>query len=236
MTDAAPNRPHSSGDTSSFGFRDVDAREKVKMVRGVFDSVAANYDLMNDLMSGGVHRLWKDAAAAKLNPRPGEVILDVAGGTGDMARRYAKMARAAQRRRGLEELQGIGGDPANQVRMQRGDEMPAALSRQLGGLLARRVEILTVFDDFGAAGAHRRILFRRVAQRYQNLQRHAGLSRGHRQADAVIAAGGADHAGQSWLAPEQLMHVEQAAANLECTGRRVVFVLDPDFAAEALRQ
>ena len=98
--------------------------------------------------------------------------------------------------------------------MQRGDEMPAALSRQLGGLLARRVEILTVFDDFGAAGAHRRILFRRVAQRYQNLQRHAGLSRGHRQADAVIAAGGADHAGQSWLAPEQLMHVEQAAANL----------------------
>ncbi len=100
MTDASPNRPHSSGDTSSFGFRDVDAREKVKMVRGVFDSVAANYDLMNDLMSGGVHRLWKDAAAAKLNPRPGEVILDVAGGTGDMARRYAKMARAAQRRRG----------------------------------------------------------------------------------------------------------------------------------------
>ena len=85
--------PHSSGDTSSFGFRDVDAREKVRMVRGVFDSVASNYDLMNDLMSGGVHRLWKDAAAAKLNPRPGETILDVAGGTGDMARRYSKMAR-----------------------------------------------------------------------------------------------------------------------------------------------
>ena len=92
--------PHSSGDTSSFGFRDVDAREKVRMVRGVFDSVASNYDLMNDLMSGGVHRLWKDAAAAKLNPRPGETILDVAGGTGDMARRYSKMARRAQQRRG----------------------------------------------------------------------------------------------------------------------------------------
>ena len=100
MTDAAPNRPHSSGDSSSFGFRDVDAREKVRMVRGVFDSVASNYDLMNDLMSAGVHRLWKDAAAAKLNPRPGETILDVAGGTGDMARRYSKMARAAQARRG----------------------------------------------------------------------------------------------------------------------------------------
>ena len=70
------------------------------MVRGVFDSVASSYDLMNDLMSGGVHRLWKDAAAAKLNPRPGETILDVAGGTGDMARRYSKMARRAQERRG----------------------------------------------------------------------------------------------------------------------------------------
>ena len=86
--------------TSPFGFKDVDAREKVRMVRGVFDSVASKYDLMNDLMSAGVHRLWKDAAAAKLNPRPGEVILDVAGGTGDMARRYSRMARAAQQRMG----------------------------------------------------------------------------------------------------------------------------------------
>ncbi len=99
MTDPR-QRPHSSGDTSSFGFRDVDAKDKVRMVRGVFDSVASNYDLMNDLMSAGVHRLWKDAAAAKLNPRPGETILDVAGGTGDMARRYSKLARRAQERRG----------------------------------------------------------------------------------------------------------------------------------------
>ncbi|WP_339933565.1 class I SAM-dependent methyltransferase [uncultured Brevundimonas sp.] len=99
MTDPAT----ASGKTSSFGFRDVDATEKVRMVRGVFDSVASSYDLMNDVMSGGVHRLWKDAAAAKLNPRPGETILDVAGGTGDMARRYAKMARAAQQRRGGED-------------------------------------------------------------------------------------------------------------------------------------
>ncbi|HRO33820.1 MAG TPA: class I SAM-dependent methyltransferase [Brevundimonas sp.] len=86
--------------TSPFGFKDVEAREKVRLVRGVFDSVAGKYDLMNDLMSAGVHRLWKDAAAAKLNPRPGEVILDVAGGTGDMARRYSKMARGAQQRMG----------------------------------------------------------------------------------------------------------------------------------------
>jgi demethylmenaquinone methyltransferase/2-methoxy-6-polyprenyl-1,4-benzoquinol methylase len=100
MTDAPASPGASAGKTSSFGFRDVDATEKVRLVRGVFDSVASSYDLMNDLMSGGVHRLWKDAAAAKLNPRPGETILDVAGGTGDMARRYAKMARAAQERRG----------------------------------------------------------------------------------------------------------------------------------------
>lgn len=86
--------------TSSFGFRDVEAGEKVRLVRGVFDRVASRYDLMNDLMSGGVHRLWKDAAAARLNPRPGETILDVAGGTGDMARRYSRMARRAQERTG----------------------------------------------------------------------------------------------------------------------------------------
>lgn len=96
MTDAASP----SGKTSPFGFIDLDAPEKVRRVRGVFDSVASNYDLMNDLMSAGVHRLWKDAAAARLNPRPGETILDVAGGTGDMARRYSRMARAAQARRG----------------------------------------------------------------------------------------------------------------------------------------
>jgi len=86
--------------TSSFGFRDVEAGEKVRLVRGVFDSVADRYDVMNDLMSGGVHRLWKDMAANRLNPQPGELILDLAGGTGDMARRFSKMARKAQQRRG----------------------------------------------------------------------------------------------------------------------------------------
>jgi demethylmenaquinone methyltransferase/2-methoxy-6-polyprenyl-1,4-benzoquinol methylase len=85
---------------ATFGFRDVDPAEKPRLVRGVFDSVASRYDLMNDLMSGGVHRLWKDAVAARLNPQPGETIIDCAGGTGDMARRFAKMARAAQQRRG----------------------------------------------------------------------------------------------------------------------------------------
>ena len=89
-----------SNTSASFGFKDVDASLKAGLVRGVFDRVAKNYDIMNDLMSGGVHRLWKDAVAARLNPQPGEVIIDCAGGTGDMARRFAKMARRAQERRG----------------------------------------------------------------------------------------------------------------------------------------
>ena len=89
-----------SNTSASFGFKDVDASQKAGLVRGVFDRVAKNYDIMNDLMSGGVHRLWKDAVAARLNPQPGEVIIDCAGGTGDMARRFAKLARAAQLRRG----------------------------------------------------------------------------------------------------------------------------------------
>ena len=89
------------GETAAtFGFTDVDPAEKPGLVRDVFDRVAGRYDLMNDLMSGGVHRLWKDAAAARLNPRPGDRIIDCAGGTGDMARRFSRLARGAQRRRG----------------------------------------------------------------------------------------------------------------------------------------
>lgn len=86
--------------TASFGYRDVDPAAKPELVRGVFDRVARRYDLMNDLMSLGAHRLWKDAAAARLNPQPGETIIDCAGGTGDLARRLTKLARSAQSRRG----------------------------------------------------------------------------------------------------------------------------------------
>jgi demethylmenaquinone methyltransferase/2-methoxy-6-polyprenyl-1,4-benzoquinol methylase len=85
---------------ASFGFRDVEPAQKPGLVRGVFDRVAGRYDLMNDLMSAGVHRLWKDAVAARMNPQPGELIVDCAGGTGDMARRFARMAGAARARRG----------------------------------------------------------------------------------------------------------------------------------------
>ena len=86
--------------TATFGYQDVDPAEKPSLVRGVFDRVAGRYDLMNDLMSAGVHRLWKDAMASRLNLQPGETVIDCAGGTGDMARAYARMARRAQERRG----------------------------------------------------------------------------------------------------------------------------------------
>jgi len=76
--------------TASFGYRDVPAAEKAGMVREVFQSVAPRYDLMNDLMSAGVHRLWKNTLVDVLNPRPGERLLDVAGGTGDIAFRIVK--------------------------------------------------------------------------------------------------------------------------------------------------
>lgn len=73
--------------TTSFGFREVAVEQKPRLVRGVFESVAGRYDLMNDLMSGGVHRLWKSAMIDWLNPRPGQCLIDLAGGTGDIALR-----------------------------------------------------------------------------------------------------------------------------------------------------
>jgi demethylmenaquinone methyltransferase/2-methoxy-6-polyprenyl-1,4-benzoquinol methylase len=84
------NDPHH---TASFGFRDVPEDRKQGLVREVFSSVARNYDLMNDLMSAGVHRLWKDAMVEWLNPQPGWQVLDVAGGTGDIALRIARAVR-----------------------------------------------------------------------------------------------------------------------------------------------
>jgi demethylmenaquinone methyltransferase/2-methoxy-6-polyprenyl-1,4-benzoquinol methylase len=81
--------------TTHFGFQTVDEGQKAGMVHGVFTRVASKYDVMNDLMSGGVHRLWKDGMMDWLAPRPGQRLLDVAGGTGDVAFRFLKRAPGA---------------------------------------------------------------------------------------------------------------------------------------------
>ncbi|HEX7871957.1 MAG TPA: class I SAM-dependent methyltransferase [Sphingobium sp.] len=81
-------------DTASFGYRDVPAEEKAGLVGQVFSSVARRYDIMNDAMSMGAHRLWKDQFVRRVKPRAGEAILDMAGGTGDIAFRMNKAGAA----------------------------------------------------------------------------------------------------------------------------------------------
>lgn len=76
--------------STHFGFKTVDEREKAQRVRSVFDSVAPKYDVMNDLMSGGLHRLWKRYTLTVANPQPGDEVLDIAGGTGDLSLAFAR--------------------------------------------------------------------------------------------------------------------------------------------------
>ncbi len=76
--------------STHFGFKTVDEQEKARHVKSVFDSVAPNYDIMNDLMSGGLHRLWKRYTIAVANPQPGQAVLDIAGGTGDLSSAFAR--------------------------------------------------------------------------------------------------------------------------------------------------
>src|SRR5215831_16819476 len=92
---AAMERDPSQGEETWFGFRRVETSEKPHLVRDVFERVAGRYDLMNDLMSGGIHRLWKAALIDWLAPRPGQLLLDVAGGTGDIALRVRAAAPEA---------------------------------------------------------------------------------------------------------------------------------------------
>jgi len=82
----------SNSNTTHFGYETVDESEKAAKVAQVFHSVAERYDVMNDLMSGGLHRLWKTFTVARANVRPGMRVLDIAGGTGDLARAFAKRA------------------------------------------------------------------------------------------------------------------------------------------------
>jgi demethylmenaquinone methyltransferase / 2-methoxy-6-polyprenyl-1,4-benzoquinol methylase len=82
--------PMSDPKSADFGYERIPWNDKARRVRGVFDSVAGRYDLMNDLMSGGLHRLWKQFTLSLANLRPGQSALDVAGGTGDIAAGLAK--------------------------------------------------------------------------------------------------------------------------------------------------
>ena len=81
-------------DTTDFGYERVKTAEKAGRVREVFDSVAAQYDLMNDLMSGGLHRLWKRFTIELSTVRSGQTVLDIAGGTGDLAAKFSKLVGA----------------------------------------------------------------------------------------------------------------------------------------------
>ncbi|MBI1340693.1 ubiquinone/menaquinone biosynthesis methyltransferase [bacterium] len=104
MGDAPIDAPDPASDTRqdeefvSFGRETVTRAEKTRRVGDVFRSVASRYDLMNDLMSAGVHRIWKANLIARLAPRPGETLIDVAGGTGDVARAFLDHAERVQRR------------------------------------------------------------------------------------------------------------------------------------------
>ena len=78
-------------DTTHFGFKTVAKDQKEHLVRGVFDSVASRYDLMNDLMSAGIHRFWKRFTIELSAVRPGQTVLDIAGGTGDLAAKFSQL-------------------------------------------------------------------------------------------------------------------------------------------------
>ena len=88
MTDKTNPQP---GETTDFGFETVNKSQKESLVRGVFDSVAGRYDLMNDLMSAGIHRLWKRFTIELSAVRPGQIVLDIAGGTGDLAAKFSRL-------------------------------------------------------------------------------------------------------------------------------------------------
>ncbi|MBT8075406.1 MAG: bifunctional demethylmenaquinone methyltransferase/2-methoxy-6-polyprenyl-1,4-benzoquinol methylase UbiE [Gammaproteobacteria bacterium] len=87
---AEADKNSGQGETTHFGYREVPIKDKTRLVRGVFESVAGKYDLMNDLMSLGVHRLWKRHFIAISNIQPGQRVLDLAGGTGDIAALMSK--------------------------------------------------------------------------------------------------------------------------------------------------
>lgn len=126
-----------SDDKVSFGFKDVDRKDKAGLVRDIFDKSARRYDLMNDLMSVGVHRAWKDMVMTRANPQPGEIHLDVAGGTGDLARSFLTKADRAGKRRGSQ-------NPATAIVLDINEQMlRAGVKRGVSGEHAGRIDWVT---------------------------------------------------------------------------------------------
>jgi demethylmenaquinone methyltransferase / 2-methoxy-6-polyprenyl-1,4-benzoquinol methylase len=120
--------------TVSFGYEDVSETEKTARVGGVFSSVASKYDLMNDAMSAGMHRLWKDRFVRRVKPRAGDMILDMAGGTGDIAFRMQKSGALVTVADINPDMLAVG--------------MDRAVGREIGGLSwsEQNAEVLS-FDD-----------------------------------------------------------------------------------------
>src|SRR5574344_3072798 len=87
-----PQQPNQPEAITHFGFQDVPESQKAEKVAEVFHSVAAKYDLMNDVLSGGMHRLWKRFTIELSGVRPGNRVLDIAGGTGDLTRQFSRLA------------------------------------------------------------------------------------------------------------------------------------------------
>lgn len=93
MTNTSTDNAQEAETTTHFGFKTVAEDKKAGMVKGVFDSVAGRYDIMNDVMSAGVHRIWKNSLINSINPRPRMHLLDLAGGTGDIAFRFLEASK-----------------------------------------------------------------------------------------------------------------------------------------------
>jgi hypothetical protein len=134
-------------------------------------------------------------------------------------------------RRGGEQLCPVGGDTAHEIGVERRHVVQPLRLSEFAGVLARRLEVLAVFHQFGAERAHRGVLLARIALRHHHHATQPAALRGKRHRLAVVAAGGADHAEAPGIA-RQPLEVDDAAAHLEGAHRRVVLVLDPGLGAE----
>ena len=162
---AGRSRNMAQDDTIDFGFQTVERATKARLVRGVFDSVASRYDIMNDMMSGGIHRLWKTAMIDWMAPQPDQHLVDLAGGTGDISLRFLKagggsacitdinqaMLQAGQQRAQLQRL-------ADQLRWCIGNAEALPLASATADFVTIAFGLRNVTDRQAALGEAYRIL------------------------------------------------------------------------------